>query len=86
MTSNNSERPVLLQDSDWDWADYMLNAYHEGIESGKFDSGESMSWWKYSDPTKFYQQVVVPKKLMLDHYRNAFNGTGIVRLNLSRGR
>lgn len=58
----------------------------EGIESGKFDSGEAMSWWKYTDPSQFLIKVISPIDQYLDYLRNQLNGTGIVRLNLSRGR
>lgn len=56
----------------------------EGIESGKFDSGEAMSWWKSVDPGDFLKKVIRPLESQIDHYRNKLNGTGIVRLNLRR--
>ena len=58
----------------------------EGIESGKFDSGEAMSWWKYTDPSQFLIKVIAPIDQYLDYLRNQLNGTGIVRLTQSRGR
>lgn len=58
----------------------------EGVESGKFDSGEAMSWWKYTDPSDFLLKVITPIDQYLDYYRNQLNGTGVVRLNLCRGR
>ncbi len=58
----------------------------EGIESGKFDSGEAMSWWKYTDASEFLLKVIAPIDQYLDYYRNQLNHTGVVRLNLSRAR
>lgn len=58
----------------------------EGMESLKFDSGEAMSWAKYTDPSVFLQKVIYPLEAWIDHYRNKLNGTGIVKLNLRRKR
>ena len=65
--------------------DYLDNILAgDGIESGKFDSGEAMSWWKYTKPDDFLLKVIRPIEAQIDHYRNKLNGTGIVRLNLRR--
>lgn len=58
----------------------------EGMESFKFDSGEAMSWAKYTDASEFLLKVIAPIDQYLDYYRNQLNGTGVVRLNLYRGR
>lgn len=55
----------------------------EGLESFKFDSGEAMSWAKYTDADKFLK-VIGNIETQIGHYRNKLNGTGIVRLNLRR--
>ena len=58
----------------------------EGIESGKFDSGEAMSWWKYPNAAEFLLKVIHPLEQYIDYYTNKLAGKGIVRLNLNRGR
>lgn len=57
----------------------------EGTSSFKFDSGEASSWARYTEPEKF-QKVITSIEGQIDYYRNKINGTGIVRLNQSRGR
>jgi hypothetical protein len=57
----------------------------EGTSSFKFDSGEASSWARYTEPEKF-QKVITSIESQIDYYRNKVNGTGIVRLNQSRGR
>jgi hypothetical protein len=64
--------------------EYLLST--EGAESFKFDSGEASSWAKYSDAGTFQNKVIANIESWIDYYRNKVNGTGIVRLNLSRGR
>jgi ElaB/YqjD/DUF883 family membrane-anchored ribosome-binding protein len=61
--------------------DDVLNS--EGIKSGKFDSGEAMSWWSQQSPEEL-QKIISNIEANLDYYRNKLNGTGIVRLNLRR--
>ena len=56
----------------------------ESFESLKFDSGEAMSWAKYTDVADFQQKVLFPATNMVSHYRNQLNGTGIVKMNLRR--
>lgn len=76
------------------WTDLLTKAlaYYEfllgteGAVSFKFDSGEGSSWAKYSDADKFQNKVIGAIENWVDYYRNKVNGTGIVRLNLSRGR
>lgn len=67
-----------------EYYEFLLNT--EGAESFKFDSGEANSWAKYSDASTFQNKVIVSIEGWIDYYRNKVNGTGIVRLNLSRGR
>ena len=64
--------------------DFLMDA--EGMEAMKFDSGESMSWAKYTDPAEFLTKVINPIEAQIDLYRNKYNGTGIVKLNLRRNR
>jgi hypothetical protein len=63
--------------------DYLMGS--EGFESFKFDSGEAMTWAKYTEPADFLK-VIGTIESKIDYYRNKINGTGIVRLNLARGR
>lgn len=62
--------------------DYLMGS--EGMESFKFDSGEAMSWAKYTNPSDFLLKVIQPLEAWVDHYRNKYNCTGIVRMNLRR--
>lgn len=64
--------------------DYLMGT--EGTESFKFDSGEANSWAKYTKPDEFLKGVIRPLEAAIDSLRNAYNGTGVVRLNQSRGR
>lgn len=64
--------------------DFLMDS--EGMESFKFDSGEAMSWAKYTKIDEFLLKVVYPLEAFIDHYTNKLNGKGIVRLNLSRRR
>lgn len=94
MACLNSTRKTQIQAriTEWEARKVLAEAYYvhimsgEGIESGKFDSGEAMSWWKYTDPTLFLSEVITPMDQWLDYYRNQLNRTGVVRLNLYRGR
>jgi hypothetical protein len=61
--------------------DILVNG--EGLQSGKFDSGEANTWWQYTDPDKF-QKVISRIEAQIDHYRNKLNNTGVVKLNLRR--
>lgn len=63
---------------------YDLILAGKGMESFKFDSGDSMSWAKYTDPAEFLLKVIKSIEASIDHYRNALNCTGIVKLNLRR--
>ncbi len=67
-----------------DYYDFLMDT--DGIESMKFDSGESMSWAKYTDPSEFLLKIINPLEAKIDYYRNKYNGTGIVKLNLRRNR
>ena len=58
----------------------------EGAESFKFDSGEASSWAKYADASTFQNKVIGAIESWIDYYRNKVNATGVVRMNLSRGR
>ena len=94
MTCLTSTRKTQIQAriTKWEARRDLAETYYEqilageGVESGKFDSGESMSWWKYTDPSTFMLKVIAPIDQWLDYYRNQLNGTGIARLNLNRGR
>ncbi len=55
----------------------------EGVKSGKFDSGEAMSWWSYLSPKELQDQIDSIEN-RIDYYRNKLAGKGIVRMNLRR--
>ena len=89
----NSLRTIYLERHDrytallvtaLEYYDFLMDT--DGIESMKFDSGESMSWAKYTDPSEFLLKIITPLEAKIDHYRNKYNGTGIVKLNLRRNR
>ena len=73
-----------LLDKALTYYEYLLGT--EGAESFKFDSGEASSWAKYTEASDFQNRVIVSIEWWIDYYRNKINGTGIVRLNQSRGR
>ena len=92
MACLSSELKAIYQERHDKYATLLVSALEyfenglssEGLESFKFDSGEAMSWARYSDPGDFLQKVINPIEAKIDHYRNKLNGTGIVKLNLRR--
>lgn len=94
MACLNSTRRTQIQAriTEWEARKALADTYFEflmgseGMESFKFDSGEAMSWAKYTDASQFLLKVISPIDQYLDYYRNQLNRNGIVRLSLKRGR